>query len=202
MPDRVEHWDQMYATKSSDELSWTQSTPSTSLSLISSLAGPEVAIIDIGAGTSTLVDELVARDFHDLSILDLSQEALTLVKDRLPKGSNVTFIASSVTEWRPKKTYGLWHDRAVLHFMVSAPEQAAYLQNLNEATEAGSTILLATFSEIGPEMCSGLPVKRYSKLEMEQYLGEEFVIMDSFLEEHVTPWNSTQSFRWFVVKRK
>jgi 2-polyprenyl-3-methyl-5-hydroxy-6-metoxy-1,4-benzoquinol methylase len=201
---RREHWDAVYASKGEAEVSWFQDTPEPSLELLRLVgARPSSALVDIGGGASRLVDNLVAAGFEDLTVLDLSEAALAAARARLgQKAGKVTWIASDVTQWRPSRTYDIWHDRAALHFLTEPTDQAAYARTLSEALRPGGHAIIASFALDGPERCSGLPVRRHSAESLGALLGTDFVLIDSRRHAHVTPWQSVQSFQFSTFRRR
>jgi trans-aconitate methyltransferase len=204
MTDPREHWNQVYDTKADDEVSWYQRRPLTSLELIEAAApDPAAAIVDIGAGTSTLVDDLRARGYRDLTVLDVSASAIEKLRKRLGgDGGRVSFIVADITRWDPPRKWDLWHDRAVFHFLVSREEQDAYIGALKKALVPGGTAILATFALDGPEKCSGLPVQRYSAATLAERLGPDFTLVMERPERHVTPRGVTQSFIYAAFRRR
>jgi len=174
----------------------------TSLALIDRLRAPKTSsIIDVGGGASLLVDELLARGYSALSVLDVSATALDVARRRLPDMAPVRWLCEDVTAWRPERQYALWHDRAVFHFLVDAAEQAAYLKLLRTAIQDDGAVVIATFATDGPERCSGLPVARYDAAGLERLL-EDFTVVESLREEHITPAGDTQPFTWIAARRK
>ncbi len=194
--DRRQHWDAVYARRSSTEVSWFQAHPAQSLRAIEA-AGLDVqaAIIDIGGGASTLIDELVQRGFEDLTVLDISANVLAKVAERLgAAASRVQLIQADVTRFRPARTYSLWHDRAVFHFLTRPDEREAYRLALRTGTAPGSHVVIATFGPQGPTRCSGLDTSRYDAPALARELGEEFQLIDSLVDVHTTPGGVQQQF--------
>jgi trans-aconitate methyltransferase len=203
MSDRASHWQTVYSTKAENEVSWFQADPATSLRMIADAkAAADSSIIDIGGGASRLVDALLARGFRALTVLDISAAALETAQKRLGAvGENVEWIAADVTQWRPARTYGLWHDRAAFHFLTEASDRAAYVDRLHTAVSPGGQVIIATFAPDGPEKCSGLPVQRYDSDQLAQTLGPAFELVDHLIETHRTPWSTTQSFQFSRFRR-
>ena len=197
------HWNAVYSHKQEAELSWHQNDPSVSLELLQE-AGLTAAssVIDVGAGTSRVVDALISRGLSDLTVLDLSQSALDATRSRLgPDGQAVTWIAGDITLWRPTRTYDVWHDRAVFHFLTDPKDQAAYIGALSSALATGGHAVIATFAPDGPETCSGLPVARYSPELLAATLGAGFSLIDQRFQSHTTPWGHPQSFQYSLLRR-
>lgn len=197
------HWETVYSRKSEDELSWHQSAPAVSLELLE-LVGLEkgMSVIDIGAGTSRLVDALLARDIRDITVLDLSGAALEATRARLgASGASVTFAVGDVTRWQPARRFDIWHDRAVFHFLTAPEDRAAYIARLNEGLKPGGHTLIATFALDGPEKCSGLPVMRYAPQTLAETLGAGFDLIAERHHLHHTPWGSAQSFQYSLFRK-
>ena len=175
-----DHWQRVFTTKADDEVSWYQPRPDVSLELITAAAPDrDVAIIDVGGGTSTLTDRLLAAGYHDLAVLDISEAALARARERLgAAASKVDWIAADITEWTPDRRCDVWHDRAAFHFLTDAGRQDAYIRALTETTTPNATVIIATFAIDGPERCSGLPVQRYSPATLATRLGREFTLVE------------------------
>lgn len=197
MPERQTHWQQVYASKGEDQLSWHEDTPALSLALLRE-AGlePDMAVVDIGGGTSRLVDELVAGGQAHVSVLDLSAAALETARARLPDAENVDWIVSDVTAWRPQRTYDFWHDRAAFHFLTAPQDQQAYVRVLSRALKTGGRAVIGTFAPDGPEKCSGLPVARHDAASLQAVLGEGFALVATRRHQHETPWGAVQRFQF------
>ncbi|SNR60468.1 class I SAM-dependent methyltransferase [Puniceibacterium sediminis] len=201
--DRKTHWDTVYDQKSEAQLSWHQAEAKLSLELIA-MAGVTAAssVIDIGGGTSRLAAALLSMGLRDVTVLDLSQVALNTARDQLGQpGQSVTWIPADITSWTPDRQYDLWHDRAVFHFLVDAPERAAYLDSLARGLGNGGHAIIATFAPDGPETCSGFPVARYSPTDLAEVLGEGFELVAHRPHLHQTPWGKTQSFQFSLFRR-
>lgn len=204
MSDRTTHWQNVYAAKGEAEVSWFQNSPAISLEMIRA-ANPDrnAAIIDIGGGESRLVDALLQDGYRDLAVLDLSTNALDVVKRRIgTAASTVDWIVADVTTWQPAKTYDVWHDRAAFHFLTDPWDRAAYVERLRSAIAAGGHVIIATFAPDGPEKCSGLPVQRHDSASLSGELGPEFELVEARSEMHQTPWHSTQAFQFSRFRRR
>lgn len=201
--DRAQHWEAVYASKPLTELSWYERDPVTSLRLIEEIAsGSPVAVIDIGAGASSLVDHLLDHGFTDLTVLDLSGTALAGMRERLGERAwNVTFVQHDVLSWDVDHQYDLWHDRAVFHFLTEETARRRYREVTERAIRVGGSLVLATFAEDGPTQCSGLPVARYSAQALAEEFSEHFSLLWQEREEHVTPGGIVQPFTWVVLRR-
>jgi 2-polyprenyl-3-methyl-5-hydroxy-6-metoxy-1,4-benzoquinol methylase len=198
------HWDNVYVTKAETAVSWFQPHSIRSLELIDS-ASPdrEASVIDVGGGAATLVDDLLARGFGDVTVLDIAEPALDRSKVRLGSaGDRVGWIVADITQWKPARTWDIWHDRAVFHFLTERAQQDAYIAALTAGTAPGATVVMATFALDGPDKCSGLPVQRYSPETLASRLGLAFALTAHANETHKTPWGSEQRFSYTVLKRQ
>ena len=202
--ERKAHWEAVYEQKGEAEVSWFQESPELSLELIAQYApAPDAAIIDVGGGASRLVDELVKRGYGDVTILDLSQAALQAAQARLGgKARGVEWIVADATDWRPRRTYDLWHDRAAFHFLTNPEDRTGYIQRLTAALKPGGHAIIATFALDGPERCSGLPIVRYDAAALSGELGDGFTLMETRAHAHATPWGSVQRFQFSVFQRR
>jgi SAM-dependent methyltransferase len=196
------HWDETYATKDETRVSWYQPSPEQSLALIKASGSPVAAVIDVGGGTSRLADALLADGYRDVTVLDISAVALERSKARLgDRADAITWIVADVTQWKPVRTWNVWHDRAVFHFLTDAASQDAYLEALKQGTAPGSAVIMATFALAGPERCSGLPVQRYSAASLAARLGADFRLYAEREVMHPTPFGTLQAFTYAALRR-
>jgi len=197
-----DRWDATYAAKA-DNVSWFQARPERSLAMIADAAGGRPAsIVDIGGGASRLVDGLIAAGHRDLAVLDISGVALERAKARLGgDAATVEWIVADVVRWQPSRTWNIWHDRAVFHFLTEPASQDAYIAALHAGTTAGSHVIMATFAPDGPEKCSGLPVQRYSPQSLAERLGAGFGLYAQDRESHATPFGTSQAFSYAAFRR-
>lgn len=195
--DTKTHWEKVYTTKQPETVSWYRAHLETSLALIERAAHSRSAsIIDIGAGESTLVDDLVARRYENISVLDVSQTALDVTKKRLgPLAPQINWIVADITQVELEPlAYDVWHDRAVFHFLTSIEQRAAYVRNVARAVKPGGHVIVSTFGPKGPTKCSGLEVMRYDAESLHSEFGLRFRLVDSSKEVHQTPFGTTQQF--------
>jgi hypothetical protein len=199
-----DHWQRVFTNRPETEVSWYQPHLRRSLNLILTAAPDRsTPIIDIGGGASTLAEDLLGTGYTDVTVLDISEAALTCVQARMGIGAGeIHLIAADVTTWSPARRFGVWHDRAAFHFLVEPERQAAYVATLLAATAPGAAIIIATFALDGPEKCSGLPVQRYSPETLAARLGPDFAPVLAQPEEHRTPAGALQRFSWAVLRRK
>jgi trehalose/maltose hydrolase-like predicted phosphorylase len=197
------HWQRVYATHSSTEVSWYEAEPVTSLRFVEAAARSRSdAIIDVGAGASRLVDRLLDDGYGDVTLLDASSAALDETRARLgPRASSVTFVVADVLAFAPDRRYDVWHDRAVFHFLTSSADRARYVELASRAVQAGGTLVIGTFAEDGPTQCSGLPVCRYAPHDLATAFAPAFRLLGHEREEHHTPSGATQPFTWARFER-
>lgn len=196
------HWDRAYS-EGARTRSWFESEPVGSLRMFR-LAGvsPAESVIDAGGGASTLVDALLERGFDDVTVLDVSATGIQAAQRRLgPSAGRVQWVVADLRDWRPARTYQVWHDRAVLHFLITDADRQSYLETLTASTTAGAVAIFATFAPDGPHQCSGLPVARYSAHDLAALLGDRWSSVVDDREEHVTPAGAVQPFVWAVFRR-
>ncbi|TBW28900.1 class I SAM-dependent methyltransferase [Gramella sp. KN1008] len=203
MEDRTSHWNHIYLSKEFEETSWYQEKPEVSLRLIESLNLSETAqIIDIGGGDSYLVDNLLELGYRNISVLDISVRAVEKGLNRLgEQGENVNWIVSDSREYKSPQKFDLWHDRAAFHFLTDEQSIAAYISNLKTSLRPGGYFILGTFSEKGPDKCSGIRIKKYSAKEMKELFRENFNLIHIENIDHSTPWDATQNFTFGVFQK-
>lgn len=196
------HWDAAY-DQGTENVSWTQDEATVSLQLIEQVAVPhDAAVIDIGGGASPLTANLLDRGFTDLSVLDISQRALDAARAQLgDRADAVNWVCADLRDWQAPRQFGLWHDRAVLHFLTGPEDQQRYADLVARAVAPGGHVVIATFAPDGPERCSGLPVVRYSPADLGQLLGSRFELVAEREETHHTPRGTPQKFTWVAARR-
>lgn len=200
--EKKEHWEKVYETKNPQEVSWTQEVPTTSLELICSFNLDRSAkIIDVGGGDSKLVDFLLAEGFDNITVLDISAKALEKAKARLEeKAKKVTWIVSDITEFKPETTYDVWHDRATFHFLTEEMQVKKYVEIAKQAVSG--YLAVGTFSENGPEKCSGLAIKQYTPESLCTVFRYSFEKLRCRTENHLTPFGTEQHFVFCSFARK
>jgi len=202
MSSNEDHWTAIYRKHQASELSWFQAVPSCSLGLIE-VAGLSRSdpILDVGGGASLLVDHLVDRGYLDITVLDVAAPALDVVRARLgARGKAVTLLHADLARFVPQRRYGLWHDRAVFHFLTSAADRRSYLRALDASLCPGGHVMIATFAPDGPERCSGLAVVRYEPSSLAATLGPRFALVKVEREAHVTPTGAVQPFQYSLFR--
>ncbi len=198
-----DHWREVYEAKRPEEVSWYPPVPGPSLDALERLGiGSKATLVDVGGGAAGLVDALLDRGWKDLTVVDVAAPALEASRGRLGSRANeVEWQVADIRRWRPARTFDIWHDRAVFHFLTGAADREAYVQTLPLATHSGSHVIIATFALDGPEQCSGLPVRRYNAEMMAAELGGGFSPIAAWRQVHTTPWGATQNFQWAVFRR-
>jgi ubiquinone/menaquinone biosynthesis C-methylase UbiE len=199
------HWEYVYETKAPTQVSWYQSNPQLSLQLIqrTGMAKTE-PIIDVGGGTSTLVDDLLACGFQQITVLDISATALNIARQRLgERGSEVVWLEADITRITlPYCAYQVWHDRAVFHFLTRAEDRQRYVEAVRRAVRPRGHVIVATFALDGPFRCSGLDVIRYSPTSLHDEFGPDFELVDSTSEAHQTPFGTEQKFIYCYCRKE
>jgi len=201
--DARSHWENVYATKAPDRVSWYRPHLETSLELIEKVAPARSAhIIDVGGGESTLVDDLLARGYQNVSVLDVSSAAIHFTKKRLGlRADSVQWIVGDIaTADLPSNAYDVWHDRAVFHFLTTPDQRAAYLRQVGKTVRSGGHVLVSTFGPEGPTRCSGLEVVRYDAESLHAEFGVRFQLLESLKELHETPFGTTQQFLYCLCR--
>jgi 2-polyprenyl-3-methyl-5-hydroxy-6-metoxy-1,4-benzoquinol methylase len=195
--DTKTHWEKVYAGKAPEAVSWYRPHLETSLGLIErAIAGYSASIIDIGGGESTLVDDLLARGYQNISVLDVSQTAINVTNKRLGLAAGrVHWLTADITEVQLQRgAYDVWHDRAVFHFLTVEEHRAAYVRKVAHAVKPGGHVIVSTFGPEGPSKCSGLDVIRYDAESLHVQFGVRFRLVESSKELHSTPFGTTQQF--------
>ncbi len=189
----------MYQTKGSQDVSWYQRRPELSLALIAASGlSKDAGVIDVGGGASTLIDCLLDAGYTRLAVLDVSGVVLTQTRARLgARAAGVEWFETDVTTFEPPHRFGLWHDRAVFHFLMTPEDRHGYVATLRRTLQPGGTVIVATFAVDGPPQCSGLDVMRYDEQTLGTELGPEFTLQEVRRETHLTPWESEQRFMYF-----
>jgi SAM-dependent methyltransferase len=197
LPGGREHWENVYTRKSPEEVSWFRPHLERSIAFLEAAGLPrDAAVIDVGGGASTLVDDLLERGYSNVTVLDLSQHALDAARTRLgDRASRVRWICADATEVSLEPaSYDFWHDRAVFHFLRDPAARERYVASVRRSVKPGGHVVVATFGPHGPEKCSGLEVMRYSPEELHAEFGSDFARLASATERHLTPWGTEQEF--------
>lgn len=201
---RKNHWENVFSTKGEKEVSWYQQKPETSLSFFTENNIPkEAKIIEVGGGDSYLVDNLLDLGYTDVTILDISENAIERLKNRLgEKANKVKFIVSDVVEFLPNEKYDIWHDRASFHFLTSDEDIEKYKELVSNFISKDGFLFIGTFSENGPLKCSGLEITQYTKEKFEKVFSNDFKVINSFTKDHQTPFDTIQNFIFCTLKKQ
>jgi trans-aconitate methyltransferase len=200
---RQTHWNAAYEAKGEAGVSWFEGRPDISLDLIHRIgARPGSSLIDVGGGASRLADALLDEGWTSLAVLDLSAAAIELAKTRISsRAGDVEWIVADITQWKPTRSFDVWHDRAAFHFLTDPADRAAYVDCLRAAVQPDGHAIIATFAPDGPERCSGLPVMRYDAAALAATVGPPFELVEGLRHVHTTPWGSTQAFQFSMLRR-
>ncbi len=202
--DRKAHWERVYSTKGEAEVSWYQDEPRLSLELIRAVVPATGGrIIDVGGGTSVLVDRLLKLPFEAIAVLDISETALGKSRLRLgERARRVRWLSADVTDVDDLGTFDIWHDRAVFHFLTDVSDRKRYVELVRRTVPEGGHLIVASFADDGPKRCSNLDVCRYNAESMAAELGEGFSLVREARETHTAPWGSSQAFFYGVFRRQ
>jgi len=201
--DRQSHWNAVWGKIRENEVSWFQETPSLSLELVQRYAVDKSArILDVGGGSSRLVDGLLAQGFGNVGVMDIAAQALEVAQARLgERASAVEWTVGDATAFEPSQLWDVWHDRAAFHFLMDAGDQQSYVKSIRRALSPSGVVVVATFGPDGPQKCSGLDVKRHSTETIGSVFGSEFSLLESHIEMHRTPGGADQQFLYCVFRR-
>lgn len=205
MKDRSSHWNEVYQAKLPEQVSWFRAHLETSLRMLEQAGlNASTRVIDVGAGASTLVDDLLARGVLFVTALDVSASALQIARDRLgDRAEQVRWIASDIMELDlPAASIDLWHDRATLHFLTDAQDVAAYVRIATRVIVPGGHAVIGGFASDGPEQCSQLPVVRRDPEQIATLFAHSFVLVEGRRETHPTPWGSRQEFAYALLRKR
>lgn len=202
MSGRTEHWNAAY--ESGDEsVSWRQKETPHSLGLIRSVSEPEGSVVDIGGGSSLLAGELLADGYGDLTVIDISDTGMAIARERLGEdAAKIEWVVADLLDWQPARTFDVWHDRAVLHFLTDPGDRSRYAELLRESVAPGGHAVIGAFAEDGPEQCSGLPVQRHTHEDIGELLGDGFKPISATRQVHLTPGGGEQPFNWVIARRE
>lgn len=204
MSKNKEHWENIYHTKPADSVSWYSPRLNKSIESIIKVAdgNKDCAIIDVGAGESNLVDDMLAEGFTDITVLDISEKAVEDTKKRLgTKAAHVSWIVDDITRVSlVSQRFDIWHDRAVFHFLTNSADREAYVSRVAASVRPGGHVIVATFGPEGPEKCSGLQVVRYDSQSLHDQFGNKFRLLEHTSELHQTPFGTTQQFVYCLCR--
>jgi len=204
MEDRKAHWENVFATKAENEVSWFQTYPETSAKLLQECNPPlDGNVIEVGGGDSHFIDVLLEKGYKNIYVLDISANAIERAKKRLGSKANaIHWIVSDVTDFVPEVKFDFWHDRAAFHFLTDENKKSKYVAIASNAIKPEGHLVLGTFSDNGPKKCSGLEICQYNPNSMSALLSSTFNTIRCFTEDHNTPFNTIQNFIFCIFKRK
>jgi len=198
------HWENIYQIKDATQVSWFQQHAELSFLFIEQTRVDKAGqIVDVGGGASTLVDDLLANGYENITVLDISAAALQVAQQRLGRlASKVTWLEANITQVElPYSFYDVWHDRAVFHFLTSAEDRAQYVKSVQHSVKTGGHVIVATFGLEGPLSCSGLEVVRYSPDSLHDEFGNDFELVNTSNELHQTPFGKEQAFIYCYCRK-
>ena len=198
---RHKHWENIYKTKDTTKVFWHQTSPMKSLKLIEKYSYSNASVIDVGCGTSLLVDELLQNNYVDISLLDTAQSSLDIIKKRIPK-KNVNYICEDILDFKSDSKFDIWHDRAVFHFLLTKEERIRYLEVLKDSLKDDGIAIISTFKIDGPISCAGLDIVQYDHISMASELTNELELIESEEYIHITPSQNEQKYIYFMIKKK
>lgn len=201
--DRKSHWENIYENRQPDEVSWYQAIPAISLDFVKLAKLPKTAsIIDIGGGESFLVDYLLEEGYKNITVLDISDAAIRHARQRLgDNAKKVKWIVSDVCDFEPEEKYDFWHDRGTFHFLTNEEDIQKYIAIIRKAVKPKGYVVIGTFSDLGPQRCSGLEIHQYSEDLMERQVEPYFQKVHSRREDHLTPYNTVQNFLFCCFRK-
>lgn len=202
MNSKKDHWQNIYKTRDHKQVGWYQQSPEISLQMFTGInAQPSQSVIDVGCGASVLVDNLIARGFTQITLLDLSDEALSLTRSRLGDRAHIPqYLCEDITSSSFDGSFDIWHDRAVFHFLTDTRDRNNYMSTLQNSLAQKGSAIIGTFSLHGPNACSGLDVVQYSDEKMEKELPQYLQLVSSVSSTHVMPSGSTQEYIYFIIR--
>lgn len=204
MTEKRHHWEKVFETKQETEVSWYQPKPETSIDFFIKNDIPKAAkIIDVGGGDSYLIDYLLEMGYTNLTLLDISENAILRIQKRLgAKAEQVNFIVSDVLNFESQNNFDVWHDRASFHFLTSKQDVSDYKNIVSHSMMEDGYLFLGTFSEQGPLKCSGLEITQYSEAKFDAVFGDDFKKIACFTENHQTPFSTLQNFIFCTFKKQ
>ncbi|HXH20249.1 MAG TPA: class I SAM-dependent methyltransferase [Chitinophagales bacterium] len=202
--DKKKHWENIYENRPPEEVSWYQNTPTTSLEFVKKVKLPKSArIIDIGGGESFFVDYLLEQGYRNITVLDISDTAIRHARQRVgEQAGHVKWVVTDVVNFEPEEQYDFWHDRATFHFLTSEDDIEQYRKLVSESIKPKGHMMIGTFSDNGPQRCSGLEIHQYSESLMEEQFSGNFQKVECKRVDHVTPYNTIQNFLFCLFRRR
>lgn len=202
--DKKSHWEKIYTEKKFEEVSWYQKEPVTSLALIRKYSvATNARIIDVGAGDSYLATSLLKHGFSDITVVDISGAVINRAKSRMAADAGkITWVTADITAFSSRQRFDIWHDRATFHFLTSEGDVVKYSTVLQDSLNPNGFAIIGTFSEQGPTKCSGIAIRQYSAESLAKVFASGFECIETFTEDHITPFGTVQNFVFVVLRRK
>ncbi|MDB2562300.1 class I SAM-dependent methyltransferase [Sulfurimonas sp.] len=198
---RKNHWENIYKTKDVTQVFWYQSSPYKSVELIKEYLNIDSKVIDIGCGTSYLVDTLLEEGYSNISVLDISRNSLEILKNRI-KSSKINFICSDILDFKSNEKFDIWHDRAVFHFLQNKEDKTKYFEILSDSLKDGGVCILSTFRVDGDVSCAGLDVVQYDAKIIQNILPKSLKLVSYEDYTHITPKDTEQKYIYFVLQKR
>ena len=194
------HWNTLYENKDHTKVFWHQSKPNKSVDIINKYANSEMAIIDAGCGASSLVDNLVKEGYKDITLLDISNISLDIVRARIDT-KNIDLVCSDILNYDSDKKFDIWHDRAVFHFLLNKEDRVKYFEVLDKSLKNNAVAIISTFRTGGPNDCAGLDTLQFDNEKILKELPNNFELIQSDEYTHITPKNTEQEYIYFIIRK-
>jgi cyclopropane fatty-acyl-phospholipid synthase-like methyltransferase len=164
------------------------------------------AVLDVGAGASTFIDYLVKQGFKNIIAADISEIALNKIKERLDKekASYVRWIVDDITNpvhIQDIRDIAVWHDRAVLHFLLEEKQQKVYLSTLKKVLKNKGYVIIAAFSLKEAKKCTGLDVKNHNQNLLAEFLGDDFKLLEYFDHTYYMPSGEPRPYIYTLFQK-
>ena len=198
---RHQHWNGIFKSVDTTAVNWYESSPQLSLELIQKHSKKDENLIDVGCGTSYLADHLLENNYENITLLDISEHSLEIMKARL-KSTKVSYVCEDILFFSAQEKFTLWHDRAAFHFLLSKKERQEYFSVLNNTLQTQGIAIIATFRVDGPLACAGLSIEQYDTQKMQEELPQNFTLLETHEHTHVTPKGTSQEYVYFVIQKR
>lgn len=201
------HWDKAYLNSPDEKLGWFEEVPEETICLIEKCnLSPDSVILNVGAGTTTLIEFLLLMGYENIIATDISEASLNKLKQNLGNEKDkIEWIVDDLT--RPTllnqmESVDLWIDRAVLHFFTGQEEKKTYFDLIRNKIKKEGFTIFAEFNLNGATKCSGLPVHRYSTKMLAENLGNDFTLIGSFDHIYTMPSGDKRPYIYSLFQKK